>query len=106
MKKPHIARLRRIQQQIREHSKTHAQDDYHNGCGTAHCVAGWAQVHKGVEPAVYQWMRPPDIFNDAAQYLQLTDEQAQNLFAPNNSTKHVHELINRYCSPEYRKNCR
>lgn len=68
--------FKRILIQISDHPETWYQRQWHADCGTAHCLAGWAQVHAG-KPATID-----SVEIDARRHLGLTANEAAWLFAP------------------------
>lgn len=81
----------RILEQVTEHPETHDQEHYgYQGCGTTHCIAGWAVVltpevelnwESGLLHSVWlpedRWMTP---FEAGQELLALELEEAQKLF--------------------------
>lgn len=85
-------RYQKIIDQIREHPESWNQKVYHSGCGTKHCIAGWAHLHKnsGVYELPYD---VSDVLRDAKEWLELTPAQALYLFS---STRTLEHLVHGY----------
>ncbi len=72
------ALLRAVVNRIIESPEAWDQTCWHGkraGCGTTHCVAGWAQVLGGIKPC------KSTARNDAAQLLELNYSEADYLFS-------------------------
>ncbi len=70
-------RLLEIVGRIYQRPETWDQTVYHSACGTAHCVAGHAQVDSGVD------VRTGSTWPDAEMWLELDAGEAGGLFSPN-----------------------
>ncbi len=62
--------------QILLHPETWQQSNWHSGCGTKHCIAGWCQILSGKEQS-------QDAMEDAKKSLGITDFEASQLFRSN-----------------------
>lgn len=78
------ARLQAIIDRIKAEPKCWDQQSYH--CGTAHCIAGHAQIDmRGVHwastaPYTLEWAFKTDPHMEGRAWLELTDDQAAYLF--------------------------
>jgi len=70
-----LKRFKAILTQIKDHPETWNQTEYHTMCGTAHCIAGWAQIHAKTYPAEF-------VKDEGIKWLELEYRQAEWLFDP------------------------
>lgn len=69
-----IPRLSDIVSRIEANPEVWDQRVWHSRCGTAHCVAGHAQIDSG-EPE-----NPKKAYEDGLEWLELTEDEAEWLF--------------------------
>lgn len=98
-----IEMLNRIIAQIKAEPKLWQQDSYatETACGTAFCVAGWAAALTRPAPVVRWGMawefkdgagKLGDFVDVGMEVLGLTDDQADALFASNNTLKDIEAM--------------
>ena len=69
------------------------QSRWHSSCGTKHCFAGWAQLMSGKEDGWGCTAR-----EDAMEWLELTDVEAQHLFHTNRTIADFKEFLKLHMS--------
>ena len=92
-----ISRFKAILDQIKKHPETWNQCEWHSECGTAHCIAGWAQVHSGKYNKDYEYSYA---CKDAQKWLELTYAEAEYLFSPYRTMEEF-DIILEHGFPKY-----
>lgn len=113
-------RLHGTMAHVLEHPEQHDQQHWitilnrttrPNPCGTTACFAGWAALLYGPELGYTRheigpehWVSPEGhsihVRDVAMAVLDLNDDQANNLFAPNNRVHRLQTLVDRYTEEE------
>jgi len=79
-----LERFRDIVTQIECNPESWCQEIYHSSCGTAHCIAGWAEVHAGLSGIHKHPESDEDPFDTtvriAKKWLSLNGSQSRWLF--------------------------
>jgi len=88
--------LAAVVNQIITYPETHNQNEYH--CGTSHCVAGWTQV-LGHGPMLEY---PANVWDDAADQLGLSPEEAHYLFLSGLTIPEIHRRASELIIGEFR----
>jgi len=70
------------------------QGAFHTSCGTAHCIAGHAQINAGKEQHI------PSALLDGAEWLGLTRDEADVLFSSYRTIKDFERVLSEGRIPE------